>query len=89
MKSFLSEYDLSGKTVVPFNTNGGYGIGSSFRQVKDLCTDCNILEGFSTKGGLERDGIYLAIKGDRREEVRTAVAEWLQCIGMIKSLNDE
>ena len=31
LKSFLSQYDLSGKTVVPFNTNAGYGIGSSFR----------------------------------------------------------
>ncbi len=25
MKSFLHEYDLSGKTVIPFNTNTGYG----------------------------------------------------------------
>jgi multimeric flavodoxin WrbA len=25
MKSFLHEYDLSGKTVIPFNTNAGYG----------------------------------------------------------------
>src|SRR5699024_3835169 len=32
MKSFLSEYDLSGKTVIPFNTNGGYGLGSSLQQ---------------------------------------------------------
>src|ERR1700751_6098306 len=26
MKSFLHQYDLSGKTVIPFNTNDGYGI---------------------------------------------------------------
>src|SRR5690606_9433855 len=36
MKSFLKQYDLRGKTVVPFNTNGGYGIGSTFSTVKDL-----------------------------------------------------
>src|SRR3974377_1491667 len=30
IKSFLHRYDLKGKTVVPFNTNGGYGPGSSF-----------------------------------------------------------
>ena len=35
MKSFLKQYDLSGKTIVPFNTNDGYGIGSSFETVKD------------------------------------------------------
>lgn len=68
MKSFLHEYDLSGKMVIPFNTHGVYCMGSSFRQVEDLCPDSNILEGFSIKGGLERDGIYLDIKGERREE---------------------
>jgi flavodoxin len=30
IKSFLKEYNLSGKIVVPFNTNAGYGIGTSF-----------------------------------------------------------
>ena len=80
MKSFLREYDLSGKTVVPFNTNGGYGVGSSFQTVEELSPSSNILEGFSTEGGLERDGIYLAIKGERREEARTEVVDWLQNI---------
>lgn len=27
MKSFLHQYDLSGKTVIPLNTNAGYGAG--------------------------------------------------------------
>lgn len=80
MKSFLKEHDLSGKTVVPFNTNGGYGVGSSFQMVEDHCPDSNVLEGFSTRGGLERDGIYLAIKGDRREEVHAEVTDWLRAI---------
>lgn len=80
MKSFLNEYDLSGKTVIPFNTHGGYGVGKSFQQVENLCPDSNIPEGFSIKGGLERDGIYLAIKGERREEARAEVARWLRNI---------
>ncbi|MCJ8165115.1 flavodoxin [Pontibacter sp. E15-1] len=83
MKSFLHAYDLSGKTVIPFNTNGGYGIGSSFETVNDLCPDANILKGFSMKGGLERDGILLAIKGDKRAEARTEVIEWLQSIQVL------
>lgn len=82
MKSFLNKYDLSGKTVIPFNTNGGYGLGSSIRQVEELCPDSKILESFSVRGGLERDGIYLDIEGDRREEVRAQVIEWLQKIDM-------
>lgn len=87
MKSFLNEYDLSGKTVIPFNTHGGYGVGSSFRQVEDLCPDSNILEGFSIRGGLERDGIYLAIKGERREEAHAEVTDWLKSIQMQKPLD--
>jgi len=83
MKSFLNEYDLSGKTVIPFNTNGGYGLGSSIQQIEELCPECNILKAFSTRGGLERDGIYLAIEGERREEVNAAVLDWLQNIQVL------
>lgn len=83
MKSFLSQYDMTGKTVIPFNTNGGYGVGSSFQDVSDLATGARIREGFSVRGGLERDGIYLAIEGDRREEVRSQVRDWLNRIGLL------
>ena len=31
VKTFLHQYNLKGKTIIPFNTNGGYGVGSSFR----------------------------------------------------------
>src|SRR6266705_2761697 len=44
MKSFLHQYDLSGKTVIPFNTNAGYGVGSGFQTVKDLCPNSKVLE---------------------------------------------
>lgn len=84
IKSFLKAYDLRGKTVIPFNTNAGYGVGSSFQQVKSLCKGCNVLQGFSTRGGLERDGIYLAIKGERREEVQGEVLAWLREIGVLQ-----
>lgn len=87
MKSFLSEYNLGGTTVIPFNTNGGYGLGSSLRQVESLCPDCSLLESFSIKGGLERDGIYLAIQGERREEARTQVTDWLRDIGVSRIRN--
>lgn len=84
MKSFLHQHDLSGKTVIPFNTNAGYGVGSSFETVEELCPDANILEGFEIRGGLERDGIYLVIKGEKAEEAEAKVKKWLQKIEMIK-----
>lgn len=87
MKSFLREHDLSGDRVIPFNTNGGYGVGSSFRTVEELCPESDILEGFSTRGGLERDGIHLAIKGKRRKEVRAEVTGWLERIQMTQPVD--
>lgn len=83
MKSFLHQYNLSGKTVIPFNTNAGYGVGSGFETVKKLCPDSKVLEGFSVKGGVERDGIYLAIKGEKEKEAEIKVSRWLKKIGML------
>lgn len=81
MKSFLTNNDLSGKKVIPFNTNAGYGIGSSFKTVQELCTNSTILEGYSTKGGIERDGILFVMEGEKLFEVKSQVTNWLQKIG--------
>lgn len=78
MKTFLNQYDLSGKTVIPFNTNAGYGIGSSFETVKELCPNSKVLEGFTIEGGVERDGVYLVIKDEKRKEAETKVKNWLE-----------
>jgi flavodoxin len=83
MKSFLHQYDLSGKTVIPFNTNAGYGVGSSFETVKKLCPNSKILEGFSTKGGIERDAVFFVMKGEKEKQAQDEVRKWLQKIGML------
>jgi flavodoxin len=84
MKSFLHQYDLRGKTVIPFNTNAGYGIGSSFETVEELCPGANILEGFSIKGGIERDGVLFVMEGEKEEEAEKEVKKWLQEIEMLQ-----
>lgn len=78
MKSFLHEYNLSGKTVIPFNTNAGYGVGSGFETIKELCPDSKVLQGSEIKGGLEKEGVLLAIKDQKEKEAETEVKEWLQ-----------
>jgi len=85
MKSFLKQYNLTGKTVIPFNTNAGYGAGSSFQTVKELCPNSNVLKGFEITGGVERDGVLLAIKDEKRKEAETKVKEWLQKIKLIQN----
>ncbi|WP_157278950.1 flavodoxin [Olivibacter sitiensis] len=82
MKSFLKQYDLSGKKVIPFNTNGGYGIGSSFQTVKELCPNSEVLDGFTVKGGSERDGILFVMEGDKEVQVQAEVKKWLKKIGL-------
>lgn len=85
MKSFLHENNLSGRTVIPFNTHGGYGLGNSFEKVKELCPDSNVLKGFSMKGGSERDGIYLVIKGERKNEAERQLEKWLGEFKLLKN----
>lgn len=84
MKGFLHQYDLSGKTVIPFNTNAGYGVGSGFQTVKELCKNSKVLEGFSITGGIERDGVLFVMKGEKAKEAETEIKKWLQKIEMIK-----
>jgi flavodoxin len=83
MKSFLKEYNLEAKTVIPFNTNAGYGIGSSFQTVKELCAKSNVLEGFSVKGGIERDGILFVMEGEKEKQVQVEIQNWLKKIKMV------
>lgn len=78
VQSFLRQYDLSGKTVIPFNSNGGYGWGTSLQTMRELCPNSRVVEGFSVKGGSERDGIFLALQGKRAEQVRGEIGQWLQ-----------
>jgi len=77
MKSFLKQYDLSEKTIVPFNTNDGYGIGTSFDTVKELCPNSKVLDGFSIKGGMDSDGRARLSKVENVKEAETNVKKWL------------
>src|SRR5215216_1497343 len=84
VKSFLRQYSLTGKTVIPFNTNAGYGEGSSFQTVRELCPKSTVLERFVIRGGLERDGQYLVIKGARAEGAQKEVDSWLRKIKVLQ-----
>lgn len=84
VKSFLHQYSFQGKTIIPFNSNGGYGPGSTFQTVRELCPQSTVLQGFSTRGGSERDGQLLAIKDARAKEVRSEVEGWLRTVGIRK-----
>lgn len=50
IRTFLTENDLTGKTIIPFATNAGW-LGRTFAEIKTLCPfskvekECNILFG--------------------------------------------
>lgn len=48
--TFLENYDLSGKRIIPFCTNEGSGMGSSERDLKKVCKGATVESGLSITG---------------------------------------
>lgn len=57
MASFLRGHDLSGKTVVPIITHGGYGAGTSVETARTLAPDARFTEPFVLECNQERDDL--------------------------------
>lgn len=49
--TFLESYDFSGKTIVPYSTHEGSGLGSSEQDIKRLCPAAKVLAGLAITGG--------------------------------------
>jgi flavodoxin len=55
--TFLEGYDFSGKTIVPFCTNEGSGMGRSESDIRKLCPGATVLKGLPITGeGVKRAG---------------------------------
>lgn len=63
--TFLDAYDLSGKTIIPFCTHEGSGMGGSEREIKKLCPEAVVKKG-------------LPIHGAEAAEAKNEVAVWAQ-----------
>lgn len=63
MFTLLEHYDLSGKTIIPFCTNEGSGMGSSEKDLKNVC-----------KGAIVKSG--LSVHGEEAENARDKTAAW-------------
>lgn len=67
--TFLEEYNFSGKTIIPFCTHEGSGLGHSEKDIVNLCLDAIVLKG-------------LAIHGSRVKAGKDDVKNWLNKIGI-------
>ena len=63
VSSFVESYDFSGKTIVPFCTSGGSGIGSSATNLEALTSGAAWLEGQRLNGGDSRDTVMEWVNG--------------------------
>jgi len=54
IRSLLARHDMSGKTIVPFITHGGYGVGSSLRVLARHAPRARILDAFVMEADQER-----------------------------------
>lgn len=80
MQSFLHQYNFEGKILVPFNTNGGYGLGRSIDKIKEICPKALIKETFTVFGGKEPEGTHLNHGSERGKEVEKLIIDWLKRI---------
>ena len=74
VRAFMREYDLSGKTVIPFCTHDGYGSGNSYTQIKNECSDSTVLDGLTLPAA--------DIVGKDLTSVNNRVKDWLTGLGI-------
>ena len=72
MYSFLDQYDLTGKTVVPFVTSGGSGFSDAISTIKDMEPEADVVT----------DG--LSISRNVVQDSEPDIIEWLTEKGFIQ-----
>lgn len=73
--TFLEHFDFSGKTIVPFCTHEGSGMGISEKDIKRLCPGAIVKKGLAIKGSA-----VLTTQGAVDETVRS----WLNGAGGVE-----
>lgn len=71
IRTFYESYDLTGKTLVPFTTHAGSGLGDSERLARNYYPENTVLSG-------------LAVRGTNSANARDDVEAWLRRIGIIE-----
>lgn len=75
--SFFDEYDLSGKTIIPFNSHGGSGFSQTVQSIAELEPDAEV----STEG--------LSLSRGTVSTSRDVIAEWIANLGYKKNNEDD
>ena len=57
VSTFMESYDFSGKTIVPFCTSGGSGLGSSAKNLEQLTNGAGWISGTRFNGNDSQDTV--------------------------------
>jgi len=68
--TFLEKYDFSGKTIIPFCTHEGSGMGRSVKDIQKTCPQAHILKG-------------LPIRGSDAKNAGKEIQEWLKGLDIL------
>ena len=63
VSTFMESYDFSGKTIVPFCTSGGSGIGSSDSNLEQLTSGADWLDGRRLNGSDSEETVMEWVNG--------------------------
>ncbi|MBR1376420.1 MAG: flavodoxin [Bacilli bacterium] len=69
--TFIEEYDLSGKTIIPFNTHEGSGSAGTYNTLKNKLVNSNVII----------DGLALRGSKARTSEGKEETINWLKGLG--------
>ena len=62
INTFLESYDFSGKTIIPFATSGGSGMGKTNEKLGPSCPGVTLLQGKLLNGNLSEDSLKNWVK---------------------------
>ena len=62
INTFLESYDFSGKTIIPFATSGGSGMGKTNEKLGPSCPGATLLHGKLLNGNLSEDSLKNWVK---------------------------
>lgn len=69
LKNFFKKYDMTGKTIIPFNTHEGSGTGGTYQMIRNDVPEAKVLDGLAIRGG------------SMNEKQRSNVYKWLDDLG--------
>ena len=78
--TFLESYDLTGKTVIPFNTHEGSGQSGTQQVIANALPGSTVLQGLAVRGKTAQED---------PEQTQVLVDEWLEGLGMKRANTEE